>query len=125
MSAGNAGQVLGVGVSLTGWNAGREDDVSGALSTLLPGASLPDTTDLPLLVVETTSKDSAEEAYDLLEAAGGKVEVTRVWMDPAAGKTHRSPCPRCGSTRTQPWGHAGPGARVNHMCDACGNPFKA
>lgn len=125
MAAGNAGEVLGVSVLLTGWRAGRETDVSGALGTLIPGTSLPDPADLPFLVVETPSKDSAEEAYDLLEAAGATVEVARVWMAPASGKTARPPCPRCGSTRTQPWGHAGPGARVNQMCDACGNPFKA
>lgn len=121
----NANQVLGVSVKLAGWQPGREDDVAGALTVLLPGSSLPDTSDLPFVVIETPSKDSAEEAYDLLEDAGASVEIERVWMSPAAGETAKAACPRCRSERTQPWGHAGPAARVNRKCDACGNLFKA
>ena len=121
----NAHQVLGVSVKLAGWQADREGDVAGALTILMPGASLPATDDLPFVVIETPSKDAAEEAYDLLEEAGATVEIERVWMSPAAGQTAKAACPRCRSVRTQPWAHAGPGARVNRKCDACGNLFKA
>ncbi len=124
-SSGNADQVLGVSVTLTGWQPGRDGDVAGALATLVPGAALPAPEDLPSVVMETPSKDAAEEAYDLLEGAGATVEIARVWMSPAAGDTANPPCPRCGSTRTQPWLHAGPAARVNRTCGDCGNLFKA
>lgn len=120
-----AGQVLGVRVSLTGWQSGREDDVSNALAAVASGMALPAVGDLPVVALETPSKDEAEQAYDLLEAAGGVLEVSRVWVDPTAGGSARPTCPRCGSTRTQPWTHAGPAARVNHRCDACGSTFRA
>lgn len=44
---------------------------------------------------------------------------------PAEGEPPaRQPCPTCGSTKTQPFTHAGPGARVNMQCTACGQLFK-
>ncbi len=36
----------------------------------------------------------------------------------------RPACPMCGSTRTQPFTHAGPGARVNMKCTNCGHLFR-
>jgi rubredoxin len=36
----------------------------------------------------------------------------------------RPACPMCGSTRTQPFTHAGPGARVNMKCTSCGHLFR-
>jgi rubredoxin len=36
----------------------------------------------------------------------------------------RPACPVCGSTRTQPFTHAGPGARVNMKCIDCGHLFR-
>jgi hypothetical protein len=36
----------------------------------------------------------------------------------------RAACPSCGSARTQPFAHAGPGARVNMKCLDCGTLFK-
>ena len=36
----------------------------------------------------------------------------------------RLPCPVCGSSRTQPFPHAGPAARVNMKCNDCGHLFK-
>jgi uncharacterized Zn finger protein len=36
----------------------------------------------------------------------------------------RPACPSCGSTRTQPFIHAGPVARVNMKCLDCGTLFK-
>jgi hypothetical protein len=41
-----------------------------------------------------------------------------------AGRPTRMPCPVCGSTRTQPFGHAGPAARVNMRCLRCGHQFR-
>ena len=37
----------------------------------------------------------------------------------------RPDCPFCGSTKTQPFTHAGPGARVNMKCTHCGHLFHA
>ena len=37
----------------------------------------------------------------------------------------RPECPFCGSTKTQPFTHAGPGARVNMKCTNCGHLFHA
>jgi hypothetical protein len=36
----------------------------------------------------------------------------------------RLPCPSCGSKRTEPFVHAGPGARVNMQCMDCRHLFK-
>ena len=37
----------------------------------------------------------------------------------------RPDCPFCGSTKTEPFTHAGPGARVNMKCTHCGHLFHA
>jgi len=37
----------------------------------------------------------------------------------------RPDCPFCGSTKTEPFPHAGPGARVNMKCTHCGHLFHA
>jgi len=36
----------------------------------------------------------------------------------------RPSCPSCGSAHTQPFTHAGPGARVNMRCIDCGHLFR-
>jgi len=36
----------------------------------------------------------------------------------------RPPCPSCGSAHTQPFTHAGPGARLNMRCIDCGHLFR-
>jgi hypothetical protein len=36
----------------------------------------------------------------------------------------RPECPACGSAHTQPFTHAGPGARVNMKCIDCGHLFR-
>ena len=36
----------------------------------------------------------------------------------------RPRCPSCGSAHTQPFTHAGPGARVNMRCIDCGHLFR-
>jgi transposase-like protein len=38
--------------------------------------------------------------------------------------TPRMACPFCGSSRTQPFTHAGPAARQNMRCLDCGHQFK-
>jgi len=38
--------------------------------------------------------------------------------------TARPLCPSCGSKHTQPFPHAGPGARVNMQCTDCRHLFK-
>jgi uncharacterized Zn finger protein len=43
---------------------------------------------------------------------------------PGSGARARAACPSCGSARTQPFAHAGPGARVNMKCLDCGTLFK-
>lgn len=40
------------------------------------------------------------------------------------GQRPRPRCPACGSKRTQPFAHAGPGARVNMQCTDCRHLFK-
>jgi hypothetical protein len=37
----------------------------------------------------------------------------------------RPDCPHCGSPKTEPFTHAGPGARVNMQCTHCGHLFHA
>lgn len=47
--------------------------------------------------------------------------------DPRAPRSEPPPrpaCPRCGSAHTQPFTHAGPGARVNMKCIDCGGLFR-
>jgi hypothetical protein len=43
---------------------------------------------------------------------------------PADDAPARPACPWCGSTHTQPFTFAGPGARVNMKCIDCGHLFK-
>jgi hypothetical protein len=43
---------------------------------------------------------------------------------PVPGRPSRMACPLCGSTRTQPFPHAGPAARVNMRCLNCGHLFR-
>lgn len=43
---------------------------------------------------------------------------------PTQGRPTRMACPVCGSTRTQPFSHAGPAARVNMRCLTCGHQFR-
>ena len=122
---GAPGQVLGAAVTLTAFDRRRADELIGALKKLMavPPASLDDA--VPLLVLETDSSDLAERAFDLLEESGGSVAVARVWVDPVVeGGGSRPACPKCGSLHTQPFAHAGPGARVNMQCIDCGHRFK-
>ena len=43
---------------------------------------------------------------------------------PPEDVAQRPVCPSCGSVHTQPFTHAGPGARVNMKCIDCGHLFR-
>ena len=123
--SGEPGQVLGASVTLTAYPAERADELLAVLAQIMDEA--PTTLDgaLPLLAIETPSPEIAERAFDLLEERGGTVRGGRVWMDPIGHDGERPACPACGSEHTQPFAHAGPGARVNMKCIDCGHRFKA
>lgn len=64
---------------------------------------------------ESTDGAAAPSGPDAPAGAG----APRIPEPPA-----RLACPVCGSSRTQPFNHAGPAARVNMKCNDCGNLFK-
>ena len=51
-------------------------------------------------------------------------EETAEATPPRVEPPPRPACPRCGSLHTQPFGHAGPAARVNMKCIDCDMLFK-
>jgi DNA-3-methyladenine glycosylase II len=59
----------------------------------------------------------------LIRAASERAPAQQV-PAPRPQGTGRPACPVCGSTRTQPFPHAGPAARVNMKCTSCGHLFK-
>lgn len=82
---------------------------------------------LPLVLFERLPRAKADRVTALIEAAGGTVSIDEVWLtrDQAGGAPPRPSCPSCGSTHTQPFTHAGPGARVNMKCRTCGHLFRS
>jgi hypothetical protein len=110
---------------LTAWDEASEPQLTKALEEIATQVSLS-ADELPLTVLEHTSRAKAEWAKDLLERAGGAVSVEEVWVtrEQAGDARARPVCPTCGSTRTQPYLHAGPGARVNMKCNDCGQLFR-
>ena len=120
---GQPGQILGVSVTLVSYPPDREADVAVALKEIMPEAATLSQEALPFVVLNTPSSDKAEWAYDLLADAGGSVSIAREWMD-RDDDTARPVCPSCGSEQSQPYIHAGPGARVNRKCNNCGHLFK-
>jgi rubredoxin len=117
-------EILGARVIVTAIAAGREDDVAGALADLAhaePPASLP------AVVVEKTSVAAGDQLREALEEAGATVEIEDAWVtrDEVPDDRPRPVCPSCGSTKTQPFLHAGPAARVNMRCRDCGHTFRA
>ena len=108
---------------LTAWRQGSEKKLTKALEEISGPVALSDE---PLVVLPHTSTAKAEWAKDLLERAGGTVSVEEVWVtrEQAGDARPRPVCPACGSTRTQPYLHAGPGARVNMKCNDCGQLFR-
>ena len=119
-------EVLGGSVTIVAVTAGREEDVRAALAGFPGAPELPETGDLPLVILAKTSTDKAEEAAALLEAAGAVVEMREVWVtrEIAPDTRPRPACPTCGSTGTQPFTFSGSGGRVNMKCTACGQLFK-
>ncbi len=122
-AGGGPDQVLGARVTLTAFDQGRKAELAEALASLMPEPPPVPSGALPLVVLETPSREDAASAFDVLEEAGGTVAIERVWVDRDAG-TGRTVCPSCGSEHTQPFGHAGPAARVNTKCIDCGHLFK-
>ena len=110
---------------LTAWSEDSEPQLNEALEEISAPITLS-ADQLPLVVLEHTSVAKAETAKELLERAGGTISVEEVWVtrEQAGDARPRPVCPTCGSTRTQPYLHAGPGARVNMKCNDCGQLFR-
>jgi hypothetical protein len=119
-------EILGASVVLTAWSADRRAEMSEALELLSPDPVDLDEIGLPYLAVERTSVQKAERIRDLLTQAGGTVELRDEWVtrDEPRPVAARPPCPFCGSTATQPYQHAGPGARKRMTCTTCGRVFR-
>jgi hypothetical protein len=119
-------EIRGATVLLTGWSPGREDDVAETLGRISGGTIDLDAAELPIVALGKTSLEKAEAARALLSRAGGIVELEDAWVTrdaPRAAPT-RPACPFCGSTSTQPYTHAGPGARKRMKCTTCGRAFQ-
>jgi hypothetical protein len=118
-------QLLGARVVLTAWLRDSESELIQALEEISGLTSLS-AEELPLVVLQHTSLANGERAKALLERAGGTVSLEEVWVtrEQAGDARPRSACPACGSPRTQPYLHAGPGARVNMKCNECGQLFR-
>ena len=119
-------EIKGATVLLTGWSKGREDEVAETLDLLskepvdLAGVALP------YVALSKVSLDKAEAARAALEAAGGSVALEDAWVtrDSPRPVASRPPCPFCGSTKTQPYTHAGPAAKPSMKCTTCGQRFR-
>jgi hypothetical protein len=120
-------EVLGASVVLLDWSADRQADMAEALELLSTDPVDIDELQVPFLALERTSVQKAERARNLLEEAGGTVELRDAWVtrDAPPAASARPPCPFCGSTATQPYTHAGPGARKRMKCTSCGQTFRA
>jgi hypothetical protein len=118
-------QIRGARVVLTAWSGDSEPQLTEVLEKISAPVSLSADV-LPLVVLDHTSVAKAERAKELLERAGGTVSLEEVWVtrEQAGDARPRPVCPTCGSTRTQPYLHAGPGARVNMKCNDCGQLFR-
>ena len=119
-------EIRGASVLLTGWSEGREDEVAEALGRISTERIDLDRVELPIIALAKASLDKAEAAQELLVAAGGSVALEDAWVtreEPRAVAS-RPRCPFCGSTRTQPYMHAGPAARASMKCTTCGRRFR-
>ncbi len=119
-------EIRGASVVLTGWSPGREADVSEVLDLLSTKPVPLEELELPFVAVRKASMERAERARAVLEAAGAVVELEDEWVtrDQRAAASIRPECPYCGSDRTQPYTHAGPGARKTMKCTTCGRTFR-
>lgn len=119
-------EILGATVLVTGWSKGREDEVAEALDLLSKEPVDLARLELPHVALAKASLDKAAAVRTMLEAAGASVSVEDAWVrrdGPPKGAA-RPPCPFCGSTKTQPYTHAGPAARPSMKCTSCGQRFR-
>ena len=119
-------EIRGASVLLTGWSEGREDEVAEALDTISTEPIDLDRVEFPIVALAKASLEKAEAARELLMAAGGSVALEDAWVTREEPRTvaPRPTCPFCGSTKTQPYTHAGPAARASMKCTTCGRRFR-
>ncbi len=119
-------EILGATVVLTGWALDRSEELSDAVRELTSEAVDLAAIEPPLVVLAKASLERAEAARTRLTAAGGSVELADAWVtrESAPPVAERSTCPFCGSAKTQPYTHAGPGARKTMKCTTCGRTFR-
>ncbi|HLA93881.1 MAG TPA: hypothetical protein VJO36_10130 [Actinomycetota bacterium] len=119
-------EILGANVLLTGWSKGREDEVAETLDLLTKDPIDLAGIKLPYVALAKVSLDKADAARRALEGSGASVEIEDAWVTrdgPPPGAS-RPPCPFCGSTKTQPYTHAGPAAKPSMKCTTCGQRFR-
>lgn len=119
-------EIKGATVLLTGWSEGREADVAEALGRISRTPVDLDDVHLPVVALLKASLERAEAARALLVEAGGWVDLEDAWVTRDAPRpiAARPACPFCGSTKTQPYTHAGPAARTSMKCTTCGQRFR-
>jgi hypothetical protein len=119
-------EIKGATVLLTGWSQGREREVADALGTISTEPVDLDDVELPFVALPKATLEKAEAARDLLVEAGGSVDLEDAWVTRDAPRpvAARPTCPFCGSTKTQPYTHAGPAARLSMKCTTCGQRFR-
>jgi len=119
-------EIRGASVLLTGWSEGRENEVAEALGKISTEPIDLDRVEFPIVVLAKASLEKAEAARELLVAAGGSVALEDAWVTREEPRTvaPRPACPFCGSTKTQPYTHAGPAARASMKCTTCGRRFR-
>jgi hypothetical protein len=119
-------QILGARVVLTGWMPERRDEVSRAVREVTSEDIDLAAVEPPLVVLAKASLERAEAARVLLSDAGASVELEDAWVirDAPRPVASRPTCPFCGSTKTQPYSHAGPAARKRMKCTTCGRAFR-
>lgn len=119
-------EIRGATVLLTGWSHGREREVAEALAELSSETVDLEDVRLPFVALPKVTLERAEAARDLLVGAGGSVDLRDAWVTRDAPRpvAARPTCPFCGSTKTQPYTHAGPAARTSMKCTTCGQRFR-
>lgn len=119
-------EIRGATVLLTGWSKGREREIADALGTISSRQVDLDDVQLPFVALPKASLEKAEAARALLLQAGGSVDLEDAWVPRDAPRpvAARPACPFCGSTKTQPYTHAGPAARTAMKCTTCGQRFR-
>lgn len=119
-------EIKGATVLLTGWSEGREREVADALGKISATHVELERLELPFVALSKASLEKAEAARALLLDAGGSVDLEDTWVTRDAPRpvAARPVCPFCGSAKTQPFTHAGPGARTSMKCTTCGQRFR-